>query len=371
MNKLEILIKQQTPMIHFQYEQVGATLRATEVKPKLDKWILEKKGKSVPAEWKIKGTEALNYKLKILPTGIQEDPLETGRNTPMYFADMGGNANSKRQTFNSHPLKLVFIVPNEGLKDEIKRQIAAFFFHENFGTRQNKGYGAFLVLDDERQPILLDSEFKFSFARRENDPDEFLRLFTVIQYYYQRLKSGINYKKGSYYRKSFLSEYVRENLGYYWEKRWLKKNLTDIPVPEEQRVECFARAMLGLPYEFRFMDRRPPGAAVHGPLPSRSTNIKVEADRHEIKRIKSPITFKPVILDREIIVYVHFMDLTNEQQITNQPYLFSNGRQNRRLYTPSKVIEIKSLLRAYHQHLENSFTAFDFTGKYETKVTIL
>ncbi|MEL7223220.1 MAG: hypothetical protein AAGJ93_17980, partial [Bacteroidota bacterium] len=34
-------LKQHTPLIHFQHEQSGATLRATEVKAKLDRFILD------------------------------------------------------------------------------------------------------------------------------------------------------------------------------------------------------------------------------------------------------------------------------------------------------------------------------------------
>lgn len=40
MYKLEIKLKQHTPLIHFQHDQDGATLRASEVKPKLDRFIL-------------------------------------------------------------------------------------------------------------------------------------------------------------------------------------------------------------------------------------------------------------------------------------------------------------------------------------------
>lgn len=39
--KLNFQLKQHTPIIHFQWEQAGATLRATEVKPKLDQFIIE------------------------------------------------------------------------------------------------------------------------------------------------------------------------------------------------------------------------------------------------------------------------------------------------------------------------------------------
>ncbi len=38
--KLTFKLKQHTPIIHFRYDQTGATLRATELKPKLDKFVL-------------------------------------------------------------------------------------------------------------------------------------------------------------------------------------------------------------------------------------------------------------------------------------------------------------------------------------------
>lgn len=45
MNQLTAILKQHTPMIHFQHNESGATLRASEVKPLLDKFILTKLGK--------------------------------------------------------------------------------------------------------------------------------------------------------------------------------------------------------------------------------------------------------------------------------------------------------------------------------------
>ena len=44
MNQLTAILKQHTPMIHFQHNESGATLRASEVKPLLDKFILTKLG---------------------------------------------------------------------------------------------------------------------------------------------------------------------------------------------------------------------------------------------------------------------------------------------------------------------------------------
>lgn len=41
MYRLEFTLKQHTPIIHFQHDQYGATLRASEVKPKLDIGLIE------------------------------------------------------------------------------------------------------------------------------------------------------------------------------------------------------------------------------------------------------------------------------------------------------------------------------------------
>ena len=40
MYRLQVKLKQHTPLIHFQWNQKGATLRASELKPKLDKFIM-------------------------------------------------------------------------------------------------------------------------------------------------------------------------------------------------------------------------------------------------------------------------------------------------------------------------------------------
>lgn len=44
MKTLTVKLKQHTPLIHFQHDQYGATLRASEVKPKLDKFLIERLG---------------------------------------------------------------------------------------------------------------------------------------------------------------------------------------------------------------------------------------------------------------------------------------------------------------------------------------
>lgn len=92
MSKLEIALKQHTPIIHFQHNEEGATLRATELKPKLDKFIITqigegcyKRGKERLREdmlyvgWLIgkpqndNDPHALNYKVKVEYTGTPNE----------------------------------------------------------------------------------------------------------------------------------------------------------------------------------------------------------------------------------------------------------------------------------------------------------
>ena len=70
MYKLEFTLKQHTPLIHFQHDQAGATLRATEVKPKLDKFLRETLMQIKPAVY----TEFRDL-IALLPDSRKEENL--------------------------------------------------------------------------------------------------------------------------------------------------------------------------------------------------------------------------------------------------------------------------------------------------------
>ncbi len=95
--KLTFKLKQHTPIIHFQHDQTGATLRATELKPKLDKFILTKLGNGNYEQgietarnngWLIGDGEhpALDYKVRVeSPTNVDYYlPLANKLNTTRY-----------------------------------------------------------------------------------------------------------------------------------------------------------------------------------------------------------------------------------------------------------------------------------------------
>lgn len=139
MYKLEFTLKQHTPIIHFQPEQDGATLRATEVKPKLDRFIIEKlegfdKVKSDHPDWLVgNGVHpSLNYKIKFLNSQFYQSTKEIINSKKillLFTEEVQGN--------------IICLVPN--LKDFIKENLFNFFLINNFGFRQSKGYGSFTL----------------------------------------------------------------------------------------------------------------------------------------------------------------------------------------------------------------------------------
>ncbi len=272
---LTALLKQHTPILHFQALQKGACLRATEVKPKLDEFLLKKlgggesqKGAKIAIEkgWCIgqkteKGV-ALNYKLSIRAKGEQEWFLPLAHHIRQdkkeslikgvkkeyekcfsnikiiapspFFGNMdkikfdSGTADLNKKRSNLKELifgikakggvELSFFVLNRSLKKLLEKHLPEFFLTTNFGMRQNKGFGSFTVSKINNRPASMDSkdEEKHFFAKDKSSTHP----FSFIQKQYQLLKSGINHN--GYYQKPYLFQYFAQK-GIPWEKRFLKK----------------------------------------------------------------------------------------------------------------------------------------------------
>lgn len=131
--KKEFKLIQQTPIIHFQHYQIGATLRASEVKPKLDKYLRRVCRDKIKKNWYIPNSKALNYKMRI----VAKDKATKTENLPMCF----GN---KKVGVHYNECELHIICYNDGLANIIDKNIERFFLLHNFGTRQSKGYGGFV-----------------------------------------------------------------------------------------------------------------------------------------------------------------------------------------------------------------------------------
>ncbi len=287
--KLCFKLKQHTPLIHFQADQKGATLRATELKPKLDRFLLTKLGDGDYEEgieiakqkkWLIgKGEHpALDYKVRIEPKGDAKYylPLAFIKNSQKnnlvqaiqnnegidckILAPCLFFANADKIKFQDNRLDLIQSKLNEliyavmfkkgiklyittfhtELKDKIETTIHSFFAKENFGMRQNKGFGCFEAVEptlSKSYEELIKENYKYVY--RFDGANDFSKIFTTIKDVYSELKSGINYPQ---YKKSQLFKYfvTREN-PIRWEKRKIKQAINS-HLYEANRGICFLKA---------------------------------------------------------------------------------------------------------------------------------
>ena len=63
--KMIVELKQQTPILHFQPDESGATLRASEVKPKLDRFLINQSDEAIPQDWFLKKSDNTTLVSKI------------------------------------------------------------------------------------------------------------------------------------------------------------------------------------------------------------------------------------------------------------------------------------------------------------------
>lgn len=350
MKTLTIKLKQHTPLIHFQHDQEGATLRASEVKPKLDRFLLTKLGKgdyqqgiSIAKKngWligKSEGHYALDYKIKIEApeTQIMDLSRDSGRtnrqgkrimeNIPLYFGDLGDGSQFKKMSFCFNPINLIIICSrtryakndkekqNEEQKETeiiglIETNINQFFFMHNFGTRQTKGFGSFTTIG---YPTSFPNEYAIfslnNFLAKFGTWDFFKELFYSIELFYKTIRSGIN-QNGVYF-KSLMYSYAIEQ-DSYWDKRTIRhkfRHFTPNKYEDKgekadsendgnntENIARLFRDMLGLSSSQTWMSyNRDQITKEHIPNKNEET----------IERFKSPLLFKPVYDDNKYNVYI-------------------------------------------------------------------
>jgi len=301
--KKTVMLQQHTPLIHFQHQQDGATLRATEFKPKLDKyiwqkWIREEGSDKLAFEkychymvgysakvrddlWKKFKTDyrALNYKVQIIPVS-KEKHIELPKSYPNFFANMGIKNPEELKAFSMFDkLRVTFKSFFDSLFDVIEDSLPDFLMNNNFGTRQSKGFGSFYIHPDENiyTPPHLSYAFSIDLAEYENtkEADIQKRIFTVIDRFYRALRSGINIKgqenppdndsiisrPTDFYFKSLLFFYLR----YKKEKQWDKKTIKDHFYLDKETFKMYKRMNNGS--SMKVFEKGPQGQAQDHPDP--------------------------------------------------------------------------------------------------------
>lgn len=281
-------LRQHTPLIHFQAEQKGATLRATEVKAKLDKYVNNVFVKYLPPDESEKITsffdnrEKVNsvYSLAIKELGPprrflvssylsskQTDAIELKnefgyiKNAP-YFAmeneikkkffseiigtdtleivDNWESAISYWGVYWKDGIELTFTSFKSGFFDELERIIPAFLANHNFGTRQTKGLGCFTLSttgqkDFEKQ--IIQNQNNVCIYKKElngnNDPLE------VLNMDYRYLKAGFNPPNNDYYKSELWLYLCSVDNNSLPKINWEKKKIKEILSSDEKYKEVW------------------------------------------------------------------------------------------------------------------------------------
>jgi len=316
--KVEFQLKQHTPIIHFQADQNGATLRATELKPKFDKFLLER-AKEIPFKENANGSRSLDYKV-----AIEQDytsAIEIKERDPLFFGNMGdGEMKKFKQQLKN--FKITFFSFDFKVLEAIKEHFEAFLANTNFGTRQNKGFGSFTTSDttkDKAEKLLLKYSSKlFSLGACKDYKDGFKK----IDSFYKRLKAGTNRP----YKKSLLFQYMCNTYGIGWEKRFIKKSFPEVVHGNHNPITCkdndkelrYIRAVLGLAEHNEYRPK------------SGKKQVKIKSV-DDIDRFQSPITFKII----NNFIYVIFNE--SYKNILNKEFEFIlNGKPPKSLKTPEQ-----------------------------------
>lgn len=322
MNTISKKLFQHTPILHFQgnLSNAGATLRATEVKPKLDRFIIANLGRPVPADWKIGKTNALKYKLKITVSSRTSE--RERENLPMFFGKKKTAIKVVRPKSEDYDVTFEIFCLNESLRSNIEQlDWDSFFIATNVGTRQSKGYGSFFPFESRVPTSLVGREIKIdknttyrvdSYFSPDIDSStaSWSDIMNRIADVYKCLRSGIN-ENGVYF-KSLMFAYAKSE-NEWWDKRTIKElkfkskldedrkkhkdrsvpdPLAEQPTVDPQPVYPMFRDNLGLAtIEFAWKERY--GFSI----------IKKDVEG-KIKRFKSPILFKPLFFDGKWYVFL-------------------------------------------------------------------
>jgi len=364
MYTLSFTLKQHTPIIHFQHDQDGATLRASEVKPKLDRFIIEKLGmENIDKAWYNNPKKAsLDYQLKISPVLSESYPIEEGRTNSFepFFGNIGTEylKNIKGIVITENEIGCVIIGKhNEINKFILENEILQEFFAlNNFGTRQTKGFGSFSLIKINNSvsnfpAYLFNYSFDIIIQRnlRDDSVTLYKDLFKKINLFYKTLRSGINESRTPVYGvtpklyfKSLLYEYVTTVLNEQWDKKTIKSHFLQIEQAEQcytfkDKIVCAARRQnLNLDYK-NFRDLLGLSSLekwgdsftlTKSHIEQTATGSWALVDKnapHLITRFKSPLFFKIVRETNCFKVFLNFqLNTVTQLNYTNSFFQIAN-----------------------------------------------
>jgi len=330
--KLEFELAQHTPLIHFRADDNNATLRASELKPKFDKFLDGK----VDSSFFVKNQKGkhLNYKVKVFAKDSEITEIDS-RN-PLFFGNMGDDED-KKEFLTSKEIKIEFFSFNRVLLNEIKKHFEAFLANTNFATRQSKGFGSFYIEGKEFNKELIEAKNIYYFVTSS------FNLSSDISLLYKLLRAGINQKgRGgvtTFYAKSLLFLYFKTK-NITWDKRAIKDKYQTNNFNPKSNYKL-VKDLLGLSSTESWRDQK----------------MTITKENSDIDRFPSPITFKP-IKENNGQYRVYFWAENSDEMLNQEFHIKRNRNGNLRLRTPNKfdIDEfLKFAINTNISHIENKY----------------
>lgn len=339
--KLTVKLECHAPMLHFQGHLSGVTLRASEVKPKLDRFLIDQVGEQRLENCFLGDKKALNYKLSFLDTSPDFSEINKKSKSLMYY----GNSHTTKLVTTSPQLQIICF--DQLLQEIILEYLESFFIVTNFGTVQGKGYGSFTVGRPSEAKVIktLMEVYSLDKIYRMAGFDSSDQALEQIKNFYQLTKSGINF--GGRYQRSSLFLYMHK-MGIDNEKAEIKqKGLVGrygtyrADSYQINKNPKFVRAVLGLGGFLLFRDRN-----------KGTEKIGIKSMDRSIERLKSPLFFK--LINKT----VYIIPLDSYENILDKSFRFSSKSKSLVLRTPSRFALSDFLSFAvsqYNQHRERLF----------------
>ncbi len=336
----EYKLVQHTPLIHFQHSEPHACLRATEVKPKLDRFLIEQLEKDVrfgDGRWKKwfvgdGSQQSFDYMMRITPNSEQVERTHSIERAiakienqdykrfhgihKNYFGNMASEKKREekkkaiRETFKESlfykdglTLTIRCFIPE--LLTFIDEHIRGFFMMHNFGTRQRKGFGSFTVdiNTEPNAPKGFDLVRKYcpnAYYCKLDDNVSADALLDAVWVLSAFLKSGFNRGEGNYVRGFVFRYFQREKNPLANDKAFVKQKVLLNVYNEATRGEHlhpygnnvryrYVRGLLGTNENSRFC-RNPRG----GTREDRTVHNIYIHSAEGVERFPSPLLFKPI-----------------------------------------------------------------------------
>lgn len=342
MHKLTIKLEQHTPLLHFQHTQVGATLRATEVKPKLDKFLIQRAFKNDFELYKhllqgYKGQSSIDihpafaYQLSFTADEIQ---MSGRNNLPGYFAEIGNKGDALKKLSFAKGLTLHINTRKTALLEVIEENINEFLMQHNFGTRQSRGFGSFTVHQDDKHHKTTFLDYKFEVEKSSTAQfDQLVNLFKHIDLFVRSLRAGLNLKgagaRTTFYFKSLAFVYAKSK-GIQWDKKTIKENFFTQDLRQQQTAHNEAD---NVSYDGKKMLVKDL-FGLSTVESWRSYKATVQKKSEVVQRFQSPILFKPVFNDNGNFT-VHFKATAIPTKMLNQTFnVHSRGKRPFLIKTP-------------------------------------